>query len=160
MGFGDKEQLYGQLYFVINFEYHLQFWHYYRAKGASQVVQWERIFLQCRRHKKCGFSPWVRKIAWSRKWQPTPVSWLGKFHGQKSLAGYSPWGLKESDMTWRVRAHTCIHTHRGLKIKIKYSFKISCIHSSHPTLEKSIWTFLYFIGQITIFISVLMFIWK
>ena len=32
------------------------------------------------------------------KWQPTPVFLTGKFHGQKSLAGYSPWGCKESDM--------------------------------------------------------------
>ena len=32
-------------------------------------------------------------------WQPTPVFLPGKFHGQKSLAGYSPWGHKESDMT-------------------------------------------------------------
>ena len=59
---------------------------------------------------------------WSRKWQPTPVSWLGKCHGQKSLEGYSPWGLKESDMTWCVCIHTLIHTHRELKIKIKYNF--------------------------------------
>ena len=25
----------------------------------------------CRRHKRCGFNPWVRKIPWRRKWQPT-----------------------------------------------------------------------------------------
>ena len=31
-----------------------------------------------------------------RKWQPTPVSLPGKLHGQRSLAGYSPWGHKES----------------------------------------------------------------
>ena len=30
---------------------------------------------------------------------PTPVFLLGEFHGQRSLAGYSPWGHKESDMT-------------------------------------------------------------
>ena len=35
----------------------------------------------------------------SRKWQPTPVFLPGKFHGQRSLAGYSPWGLEKSDMT-------------------------------------------------------------
>ena len=35
----------------------------------------------------------------SRKWLPTPVFLSGKFHGQRSLAGYSPWGSKESDMT-------------------------------------------------------------
>ena len=33
--------------------------------------------------------PWVRKIPWRRKWQPTPVFLPGEFHGQKSLAGYS-----------------------------------------------------------------------
>ena len=47
---------------------------------------------QCRRH---GFDPWSRKISWRRKWQPTPVFLPGKFHGQGSLAGYSPWGYKE-----------------------------------------------------------------
>ena len=33
------------------------------------------------------------------EWQPTPVFLPGEFHGQRSLAGYSPWGHKESDMT-------------------------------------------------------------
>jgi len=32
-----------------------------------------------------------RKILWRREWQPTPVFLLGEFHGQRSLAGYSPW---------------------------------------------------------------------
>ena len=36
------------------------------------------------------------KIPWSKKWQPTPVFLPGKFHGQRSLAGYSSWGCKES----------------------------------------------------------------
>ena len=38
-------------------------------------------------------------MPWRRKWQPTPVFLLGKSHGQRSLAGYSPWGRKESDKT-------------------------------------------------------------
>ena len=46
---------------------------------------------------------WVRSLAWEdplrKAWQPTPVFLPGKFHGQKSLAGYSPWCHKESDMT-------------------------------------------------------------
>ena len=37
-----------------------------------------------------GFDPWVGKIPWSRKWQPTPFL-PGEFHGQRSLAGYSLW---------------------------------------------------------------------
>ena len=34
-----------------------------------------------------------------RKWRPTPIFLPGKSHGQRSLAGYSPWGCKESDTT-------------------------------------------------------------
>jgi len=45
------------------------------------------------------FDPWAEKIPWRRKWQPTPVLLPGKFHGQRSLVGYSPWGHKELDMT-------------------------------------------------------------
>ena len=39
------------------------------------------------------------KIPWRRKWQPTPVLLPGKFHGWRSLVGYSPWDHKESDRT-------------------------------------------------------------
>jgi len=46
-----------------------------------------------------GLIPGSRKIPWRRKWQPTPVFLPGHFHGQRRLAGYSPWSLKESDMT-------------------------------------------------------------
>ena len=46
---------------------------------------------------RCGFDPWVGKIPWRRKWQPTPVSLPGKFHRQRSLVEYSPWGHRESD---------------------------------------------------------------
>ena len=46
---------------------------------------------QCRRY---GFSPWVGKIPWRSKWQPTPVFLPGKSYGQRSLEGYSPWGRK------------------------------------------------------------------
>ena len=54
---------------------------------------------QCRRLKGCGLGPWVGKIPWRRKWKPTPVFLSGESHGQRSLAGYSPWGHKESDTT-------------------------------------------------------------
>ena len=52
-----------------------------------------------RRHKRLRFDSWVGKIPWRRKWQPMPVFLPGESHGQRSLAGYSPWGHKESDMT-------------------------------------------------------------
>ena len=43
------------------------------------------------------FSSWVGKIPWKRKMQPTPGFLLGESHGQRSLAGYSSKGYKESD---------------------------------------------------------------
>jgi len=58
---------------------------------------------QCRR---CKFDPWVEKIPWRRKWQPTPVFLPGKSLGQKSLVGYSPRGHKVLGMTERLSAHT------------------------------------------------------
>ena len=54
---------------------------------------------QCNRHKRPWISPWVGKVPWRRKWQPTPIFWPGESRGQRSLVGYSPWGGKESDMT-------------------------------------------------------------
>ena len=51
------------------------------------------------------FDPWVRKIRWRRKWQPTPVLLPGKSHGWRSLIGYSPWCHKESDMTEQLHFH-------------------------------------------------------
>ena len=58
--------------------------------------------LQFRRGR---FYPWVGKIPWRRKWQPTLVFLLGKSHGWRSLAGYSPWGHKESDTTGQLTLH-------------------------------------------------------
>ena len=54
---------------------------------------------QCRRCWRCRSDFWVKKVPWSRKWQLTPVFLPREFYGQSSLAGYSPWGHKESDMT-------------------------------------------------------------
>ena len=51
------------------------------------------------RDKRCGFNPWAGKIPSSRKWQPTPVLLPGKFHGQRKLVGYNPWGAKGLDTT-------------------------------------------------------------
>ena len=44
-----------------------------------------------------GLIPELGRFPWRRKWQPTPVFLPRKFHGQRNLAGYSPWGHKESD---------------------------------------------------------------
>ena len=45
------------------------------------------------------FDPWVGKIPWRKKWQPTPVFLPEETYEQRNLVGYSPWGCKKSDMT-------------------------------------------------------------
>ena len=60
---------------------------------------------QSGRHNRHGFGPWVRMITWRNAWQPTSVFLPGESHGQRSLAGYGPYGHKESDMT---EANLCI----------------------------------------------------
>ena len=51
---------------------------------------------QCRKHKRCRFSPWARKIPWRRAWQPTPAFLPGDSRGQRGLVVYGPWGHKET----------------------------------------------------------------
>ena len=80
--------------------------------------QWEKIFVKLLSVKSFpgasdgkasaynaggpGSNPWVGKISWRRKWQPTLVFWRGKSHGQRSLVYYSPCGHTELDMTERL----------------------------------------------------------
>ena len=64
--------------------------------GLPRWLSGKESTCHCRIH---GFNPWVGKIPWRRKWQPTSVFLPGKFHRQKNLVGYSPWDHKESDTT-------------------------------------------------------------
>ena len=74
----------------------LWFTHYL---GLPWWLRWYSACLQCGRP---GCEPWVRKMPWRRKWQPTLALLPGKPHGWRSLVGYSPWGRKESDTTVRL----------------------------------------------------------
>ena len=56
-------------------------------KGFPGVASGKESACQCRRLKRRGFDPGVRKIPWSRNWQPTAVFFPGEFHGQRSLLG-------------------------------------------------------------------------
>ena len=74
-------------------------WVWVNQQGTSRLLQWLRIHRQFRSHKRLGLDPWVGKIPRRRSWQPSPVFLPGGSHGQRSLAGYSSWGHKESDRT-------------------------------------------------------------
>ena len=70
------------------------------SKGFPGGAVGKEYTCQCRRSKRLGFYLWVRKISWSRKWQPTPVFLPEKFHGQSSLVSYSLWGHKRVRHNW------------------------------------------------------------
>ena len=91
--------------------YHLyvepKIWHkwtyLWNRRGFPGGLTCKKSTCQCRRCKGYKFDPWVGKILWRRKWQPPPAFLPGKFYGQKSLVGYSPWSPKESDTTKHTR---------------------------------------------------------
>ena len=62
--------------------------HIHRASLVAQTVKNTPIM------QEAQVQSWVGKIPWRREWQLIPVFLPGEFHGQRSLAGYSPWGQK------------------------------------------------------------------
>ena len=91
--------------------------------------------MQCRRLR---FNPWVGKTPWRRKRQPTSVFLPGESHVQRNLAGYSPWGHKESDTTEQltltfiyyvcVCVYTYIYTH--IPISEEWGIKMLAVIAS------------------------------
>ena len=78
------------------------------VSNALRIPRWlsgKEPTCQCKRYRRCRFDPWVGKISWRGKWQPTAVFLPGKSRGQRTLVGYSPWGPKEWDTTGTEHEH-------------------------------------------------------
>ena len=108
------------MYDFIDMKYGLPTWH--SAKEST---------CQCRRHKRLRFNAWVRKIPWSRKWQPTPVSLPKIFHRQRSLTGYSLWGRKEVDTTERLSTNAQARYLLGFLFSFTFSHMSSWFNSDY-----------------------------
>ena len=91
---------------------------------SSTYVLWTCGFLsgtsgeeptrQCKRHKRHSFDPWVGKIPWSRKWQPTPLFLPGESHGQRA---------------WWATVHRVAKSQAQLKRLSMHAFySVSCNH--------------------------------
>ena len=91
-----------------------------------------------------GFDPWVRKIPCRRKWQPTPVFVPGRSLGQRSLAGPSPRGHKESDKAEHTHMQ-CVSDNPNLPSHLTQLFPLRTHMSalyicvSIPALLFSLW---------------------
>ena len=119
-----------------------------RSEGAGWGTEGERPW-RTRVAGDAGFIPgWVWKIPWRRIWQPTPEFLPGKSHGQRSLAGYSPQDLKESDTTEQPNdiLFWILFHYRLLQVLVLHSrsllsvlYIIMCIRSSQtPNFSPSI----------------------
>ena len=114
----------------------------HRPFRASLWLRGKESTCQCRKCRRCGLDLWVRKIHWSRKWQPTPVFLHGKVQGQRSLAGYSPWGCKQSDTTEQLNDSLDINTLVvGFKLSTtsllnSWKYTLVLISSSIPLWDK------------------------
>ena len=100
--------------------------------GLPRWLSVEKSICLCRRHRICRFDTWVRNIPWRREWHPTPVFLPGESHGQRSQAGYSPWGNKE--LKWLSHsAHTSQLTYSIALVPVVECIKSGmCIHISTP----------------------------
>ena len=70
---------------------HVNVWQ--KPPQYCKVINWKKK-RTCLKYRRPGFDSLGQEDPWRRKWQPTPVFLPGKPHGQRSLAGYSPWGCK------------------------------------------------------------------
>ena len=90
---------------------------------------------QCRR---CRFDPWVRKIPWRKKWQPTPIFLPGRSHGQRSQAGYIVHGATK-ELDWTEWLNNKQNTSGFKKIRALPEFQLrsgnTVIHTQIPGLK-------------------------
>ena len=75
---------------------------FYYQNWLSSWLSGKEFSYQCRRWR---FDPWVGKIPWRGKMATHSSILAWKFHEQRSLAGYSPWGLKELDTIELLSTH-------------------------------------------------------
>ena len=95
--------------------------------------------------QETGFDPWIRKMPWRRKQQPTLVFLPGKSHDQRSLASNSPWGRKvRYHFSDRACTHTHTHTrtqHLGSRKKIRNFLSCPIDTEGFPGVGKESATF-------------------
>ena len=82
------------------------------ALGFPRRHSGKETACQCRKHKRCRFDPWDRKILW----ESTSVFMPGKFQGQKNLVGYSQEGHKSAGPDWVTKTRHNLHSTEVTKL--------------------------------------------
>ena len=100
------------------------------------------MYIQVGSMEKCSHLQSALKLHGKRKWQPTPVLLLGKYHGGRSLVGCSPWGPEESNTTEQLYFHfslSCIGEGNGNPVQC------SCL--KNPRGRRAWWAVIYVVAQ-------------
>ena len=96
-----------------------------KGTATHSTILWASLVAQMVKNPHAVWETWVRswvgKIPWTRERLPPPVVWPGEFNGQRSLAGYSPWGRKELDMTERLSLFTFPHLQVGTMNQLPFT---------------------------------------
>ena len=106
-------------------------WCSWKQISTRTVFYWATIYTDNRTVKnrlqwgRLEFYPWVRKIHWKKEWLSIPVFLPGEFHGQRSLASYSPWSCKESDTTEQPK----------VSLSLLYTDKMFYTHFLHSSQQ-------------------------
>ena len=87
--------------------YSKYYFNIYFTLGFAGSTSGKEPACQCRKRKRKGFNPWVGKMPWRRKWQPTPVSLPGESRGQRRRESCSPWVARNQT---RLKPHST-YTH-------------------------------------------------
>ena len=90
------------------------------GKSSLHTCQKESA-CQCRRHTRCWFNPWVKKIPWRRRWQTALVFLAVRFHGQRHQRHLQSMGSQRVGCDW-----ACIHTHIFIQRLINFC-EIKCL---------------------------------
>ena len=86
---------------------------------------------QCRRPQERGFDPWVGKMPWRWKWQPTPIFLPGKFYRQRNLVGCNSWDRRVGH-NWACNPHAFF-----ISGNVIFSFGEGCFRIGYPQVSPS-----------------------
>ena len=109
-------------------------------KRLSHWLTGQRIHLQCRRHRRCKFDSWVRKIPWRKKWQPTPVFLPRESHEQRGAWCAAVYRVAQSRTRLKqLGMHACVGEGNG------NTLQCSCLEN--PRDRGAWWAAVYGVAQ-------------
>ena len=111
-----------------------------RTRGLPRCLSAKASACQCKRSRRHRFDPWVRKVPWRSKWQPTPVFLPGQeSHGQRSLVGYSLWSCKRVRLSDWTITMSSVTSGRALLTAVDFTSRHNMLTAQCSCLKMHNW---------------------